>query len=224
MMWRVNEMSKRVKEMLKENNELEQQLSDEGRKVLTNIVVYLRGVPVSMYEQEKVRRDIIQMLIDGEKRETSAREVIGEDYREFCDSIVAEIPHMSRKEKVLVFIRDTLPALIVLLVIWCAGRLAEVLAGVLPSFNCPVTLGNLVGGILLLTGAEGLITLLTKYAFESSRSFDRKWGAVLVIVFIAAVCANYLITYKVFRIHLGLAVVLTLAIFVAYRILDSNVD
>lgn len=177
-----------------------------------------------MYEQEKVRRDIIQMLIDGEKRETSAREVIGEDYREFCDSIVAEIPHMSRKEKVLVFIRDTLPALIVLLVIWCAGRLAEVLAGVLPSFICPVTLGNLVGGILLLTGAEGLITLLTKYAFESSRSFDRKWGAVLVIVFIAAVCANYLITYKVFRIHLGLAVVLTLAIFVAYRILDSNVD
>ena len=217
-------MSKRVKEMLKENNELEQQLSDEGRKVLTNIVVYLRGVPVSMYEQEKVRRDIIQMLIDGEKRETSAREVIGEDYREFCDSIVAEIPHMSRKEKVLVFIRDTLPALIVLLVIWCAVRLAEVLAGVLPSFNCPVTLGNLVGGILLLAGAEGLITLLTKYAFESSRSFDRKWGAVLVIVFIAAVCANYLITYKVFRIHLGLAVVLTLAIFVAYRILDSNVD
>lgn len=217
-------MSRRVKEMLKENNELEQQLSDEGRKVLTDIVVYLRGVPVSMYEQEKVRRDIIQMLIDGEKRETSAREVIGEDYREFCDSIVAEIPHMSRKEKVLVFIRDTLPALIVLLVIWCAGRLAEVLAGVLPSFNCPVTLGNLVGGILLLAGAEGLITLLTKYAFESSRSFDRKWGAVLVIVFIAAVCANYLITYKVFRIHLGLAVVLTLAIFVAYRILDSNVD
>ena len=217
-------MSRRVKEMLKENNELEQQLSDEGRKVLTDIVVYLRGVPVSMYEQEKVRRDIIQMLIDGEKRGTSAREVIGEDYREFCDSIVAEIPHMSRKEKVLVFIRDTLPALIVLLVIWCAGRLAEVLAGVLPSFNCPVTLRNLVGGILLLAGAEGLITLLTKYAFESSRSFDRKWGAVLVIVFIAAVCANYLITYKVFRIHLGLAVVLTLEIFVAYRILDSNVD
>lgn len=217
-------MSRRVKEMLKENNELEQQLSDEGRKVLTDIVVYLRGVPVSMYEQEKVRRDIIQMLIDGEKRETSAREVIGEDYREFCDSIVAEIPHMSRKEKVLVCIRDTLPALIVLLVIWCAGRLAEVLAGVLPSFNCPVTLGNLVGGILLLAGAEGLITLLTKYAFESSRSFNKKWGSVLVIVFIAAVFANYLITYKVFRIHLGLAVVLTLAIFVAYRILDSSVD
>ena len=217
-------MSRRVKEMLTENNELEKQLSDEGKKVLTDIVVYLRGVPVSMYEQEKVRRDITQMLIDGEERGTSAGEVIGDDYREFCDSIVAEIPHMSGKEKVLVFIRDTLPALIVLLVIWCAGRLAEVLAGVLPSFICPVTLGNLVGGILLLAGAEGLITLLTKYAFESSRSFNMKWGAVLAVVFIAAVCVNYLITYKLFSIHLGLAVVLTLAIFVAYRILDFSVD
>ena len=218
------EMSRRVKEMLKENNELEQQLSDEGKKVLTDIVVYLRGVPVSMYEQEKVRRDITQMLIDGEKRGTSSKEVIGEDYREFCDSIVAEIPHMSRKEKVLVLIRDTFPALIVLLVIWCAGRLAEVLAGVLPSFNCPVTLGNLVGGILLLAGAEGLIALLTKYAFDSSRSFNMKWGAVLAVVFIAAVCANYLITYKLFSIHLGLAAVLTLAVFVVYRIIDLSVD
>lgn len=81
-------MSRRVKEMLKENNELQEQLSDDGKKVLTDIVVYLRGVPVSMYEQERVRRDITQMLIDGEKRGSSAREVIGEDYREFCDNIV----------------------------------------------------------------------------------------------------------------------------------------
>ena len=218
------EMSRRVKEMLKENNELEQQLSDEGKKVLTDIVVYLRGVPVSMYEQEKVRRDITQMLIDGEKRGSFAKDVIGEDYREFCDSIVEEIPHMGGKEKALVLIRDTLPALIVLLVIWCAGRLAEVLAGVLPSFNCPVTLGNLLGGILLLAGAEGLIALLTKYAFDSSRSFNMKWGAVLAVVFIAAVCANYLITYKLFSIHLGLAAVLTLAVFVVYRIIDLSVD
>lgn len=224
MIWRIDEMSRRAKDILKENNELEKQLSDDGKKVLTDIVVYLRGVPVSMYEQEKVRRDITQMLIDGEKRGNSSKEVIGEDYREFCDSIVAEIPHMSRKEKVLVFIRDTLPALIVLLVIWCAGRLMEIQFGALTSFDCPVTLGNLLGGILVLTGAEGLITLLTRYAFDSSRSFNMKWGAVLVVVFIAAVCVNYLFTYKVFSIHLGVAAVLALAVFIVYRMVDLCVD
>lgn len=217
-------MSRRVRKMLKENNELEQQLSDKGRKVLTDIVVYLRGVPVSMYEQEKVRRDITQMLIDGEKRGSFASDVIGEDYREFCDSIVEEIPHMDGKEKALVLVRDTLPALVVLLMIWCAGRLAEVIAGVLPSFYCPVTLGNLLGGILLLAGAEGLITLLTKNAFTDGRAFNKKWAVVLAVVFIAAVCANYLLTYKVFSIHLGAAAVLTLAVFAVYRIIDSRVD
>ena len=217
-------MSRRVRKMLKENNELEQQLSDEGRKVLTDIVVYLRGVPVSMYEQEKVRRDITQMLIDGEKRGSFASDVIGEDYREFCDSIVEEIPHMDGKEKALVLVRDTLPALVVLLMIWCAGRLAEVIAGVLPSFYCPVTLGNLLGGILLLAGAEGLITLLTKNAFTDGRAFNKKWAVVLAVVFIAALCANYLLTYKVFSIHLGAAAVLTLAVFAVYRIIDSRVD
>lgn len=217
-------MSRRVKEMLRENNELERHLSDEGKKVLTDIVVYLRGAPVSMYEQEKVRRDITRMLIDGETRGICAREVIGEDYRGFCDSIVAEIPHMSGKEKVLVQIRDTLPALVVLLAIWCAGRLMEVLFGVLPSFDCPVTLGNLLGGILLLAGAEALIMLLTKGVFESGRSFNKKWAAVLAVVFAAAVCANYLITYKVFSIHLGLAAVLALAVFGAYRAIDLLVD
>ena len=217
-------MSRRVRKMLKENNELEQQLSDEGRKVLTDIVVYLRGVPVSMYEQEKVRRDITQMLIDGEKRGSFASDVIGEDYREFCGSIVEEIPHMDGKEKALVLVRDTLPALVVLLMIWCAGRLAEVIAGVLPSFYCPVTLGNLLGGILLLAGAEGLITLLTKNAFTDGRAFNKKWAVVLAVVFIAAVCANYLLTYKVFSIHLGAAAVLTLAVFAVYRIIDSRVD
>lgn len=222
-MWREDEMSRRVKEMLKENTELEEQLSDEGKKVLTDIVVYLRGVPVSMYEQERVRRDIIQMLTDGEQRGTPAGEVIGEDYRKFCDSIVAEIPHMSGREKAFVLIRDTLPALTVLLFIWCAGRLLEVLSGVQPSFDCPVTLGNLLGGILLLAGAEGLITLLTKHAFDS-RSFNIKWGTVLAAVFIAAVCFNYLLTYKVFSIHLGLAAGMALAVFGAYRIMDSRVD
>ena len=49
-------MSRRVKDILKENNELEKQLSDDGKKVLTDIVVYLRGVPVSDNEEQGVKK------------------------------------------------------------------------------------------------------------------------------------------------------------------------
>ena len=61
-------------------------------------------------------------------------------------------------------------------------------------------------------------------AFESGGSFNKKWAAVLAVVFVAAVCANYLITYKVFSIHLGLAAALALAVFAAYKIIDLHVD
>ena len=61
-------MSKRSKALMLENNELEKSVSGEGAAVLTDIVVYLRSSSLSGYDQELVRRDITQMLIDGERR------------------------------------------------------------------------------------------------------------------------------------------------------------
>ena len=69
-------MRKQTKELLRENNELCRELSDEGNAVLTDMVVYLRGCDISMYDQERVRRDITQMLIDGERRGDPAGNVI----------------------------------------------------------------------------------------------------------------------------------------------------
>ena len=77
-------MSKQVRQLLRENNEMEKLLSEDGRSVMTDIVVYLRCADISDIDQEQVRRDIMQMLIDGEARGMSPYEVIGEDYRVFC--------------------------------------------------------------------------------------------------------------------------------------------
>ena len=49
---------------MEENNQAEKALSQEGQKLLTDLVVYLRGSRASMWEQEQVRRDITQMLLD----------------------------------------------------------------------------------------------------------------------------------------------------------------
>ena len=49
---------------MKENNDLSSQLRAEDNRVLTYMVVYIRGADISEYQQELVRRDITQMLID----------------------------------------------------------------------------------------------------------------------------------------------------------------
>ena len=69
-------MSRRVKDLLKENNRMNDLLSEEGQHVLTDIIVYLRGMPITMYQQEMIRSDVTRMLIDGEQRGSSANDVI----------------------------------------------------------------------------------------------------------------------------------------------------
>ena len=61
-------MSRRTKLLRKENNEMEKQLQADGNaSLLTDIVVYLRSANISPYDQEKVRRDIREMLMESLK-------------------------------------------------------------------------------------------------------------------------------------------------------------
>ena len=114
-------MSKRAKLLLRENNELEEQIRDEAaRAALTDMIVYIRSANISAYNQELVRRDIWQMIADGERRGESVEEIIGGDYKAFCDSVIAELPQLSPAERLLSQLRDTLLSAVVLLAIWLA--------------------------------------------------------------------------------------------------------
>ena len=62
------QMNKKTRELLRENNLLEEQLGDEYRSVLTDIVVYLRSADITFLRQERIRRDITDMFLDGEQR------------------------------------------------------------------------------------------------------------------------------------------------------------
>ena len=77
-------MSRRTKLLLKENNEAENRIqNEENESILTDITVYIRSSNINSYYQETVRRDILEMIDDGEKRGETAREIIGDDYKLF---------------------------------------------------------------------------------------------------------------------------------------------
>ena len=81
-------MNKRARILRNENNKFEEKLSKETNDVLTDIVVYIRSTSISEYDQERVRRDIGEMLFEGERRGMSAAEIIGDDYKAFCDAVM----------------------------------------------------------------------------------------------------------------------------------------
>ena len=150
-------MSRRTRELLNENNERERALTAEANAALTDIVVYLRASRLSEYEQELVRRDIAQMLLDGAARGQDAQEVIGGDYRQFCDDIIAAFPRRGMKERALEGVRDALLMSAVLLAIkTVSGALSSLLtAG--SAWAVTVTLGDLISMALILAASCGIV-------------------------------------------------------------------
>ena len=217
-------MSRRVKDLLKENNRMNDLLSEEGQHVLTDIIVYLRGMPITMYQQEMIRSDVTRMLIDGEQRGSSANDVIGPDYREFCDNIVKELPPLSVKEKILGHIRDLLPAMIVLLVIWTFGSSVRIAAGIFRTFYCPVTAGDLLSGLLIIFAAERLINYLCRHSFQDTHSWDIGFGVLIAVTLVLSLIVKMILTFKLFYIHLALAALIILVLFLIYKIVDKYTD
>lgn len=81
-------MNKQTKQLMKENNDLSFHLKAADNKILTDMVVYIRGADISGYQQELVRRDITQMILDGEQRGDTMEDIIGSDYKIFCDNVL----------------------------------------------------------------------------------------------------------------------------------------
>lgn len=93
---------KKVKLLRKENNVLEKELSKENEEIMTDIVCYLRFFPVSTVLQETIRKDIVLMLLNGERNNQRANEVLGDDYRQFCDNLLKELPQYTLRQKIMI--------------------------------------------------------------------------------------------------------------------------
>ena len=217
-------MSKRTKDLLKTNNELEKQLSESEQKVLTDISAYIRHANVSPYYQESIRYDIINMVIDGTKKGLTIDEIIGEDYQIFCDNVLKELPQLSSKDKTLSVLRDTLPSVMVLLSIWFVFSLIDIAIGLANLPYILITVGDVISFTLIIFAAFFIFTFICKNAFISSKSVDKKLFAIIFIVIFLAVISSSFIKYALFQIHALIVIAIIFTLFICYKILDQKID
>ena len=213
-------MNKTTKQLLEENNRRGEQLTPENQKILVDIVAYLRGSSASTYQQELVHRDILDMLQEGEARGQTAAQVIGEDYQAFCDEILAELPKRSMKQRIVYALSTVTLSAAGLLSIWLVFRLFEA-----PFQNrpftpwLPMTLGQLLGGIMLIAYSYGLVEHICRNSFE-----DRDPSRLQVISFFVCIGLFFILCIflrqPLFFLHAGIAVVLIAVLFLIYKITD----
>lgn len=213
-------MSREAKALKKENNELEKQLSKETEDIQTDIAVYIRSANISDVDQERVRRDITQMLIDGEARGESAADVIGGDYKAFCDEIIAEIPKLSRAKRVLTAVRDTLPALMMLFAIWAAFSVLKQIINGHTWYITPMSISDIITGAALLITATLIVVYITKNSFDSRPA---PLVCLVLLIIAIALCGALLLPEKaVFSPHIAADAVLLAVLYAAYKIIDSK--
>ena len=213
-------MNKATKQLLEENNRRGEQLTPENQKILLDIVAYLRGSSASTYQQELVHRDILDMLQEGEARGQTAAQVIGEDYQTFCDEILTELPKRNMKQHIVYALSTVSLSAAGLLSIWLVFRLFEA-----PFQNrpftpwLPMTLGQLLGGIMLIAYSYGLVEHICRNSFE-----DRDPSRLQVISFFVCIGLFFIFCVSLqqimFYLHAGIAALLIAVLFLIYKITD----
>ena len=212
-------MSKRTKLLMKENNEAQRLLSSPSICILYNIQEYLRSAPISACQRESVRRDVIQMLSDAEARGETPTDVIGEDYKSFCDSITAGLPRPAQPQFFLGRLRDALPAILALYAFLCAARF-----NVKTGWYASVKLGDLPAAAFALLMWSGPGAWLSRKIH--TRQTLAKTVRVLfdLLVLTGMVVLGLLLPQQLFQIHLLAALVPLAALFVVYKLLDAKLD
>ena len=212
-------MRKKTKLLLEENNRAEEALSEKGQELLTDIVVYLRGSRISTWEQEQVRRDITEMLLEGEVRGQSAQTIIGTDYQAFCDEILAELPRRSARQRTIYGLSVVSLSAAVLVVIWLGFSLFTAVIQGPFTLWLPVKLGQLLGGALIIAFSYGLVEYVCRTSFEDrSPTKVQVIGIFVGMVLFFLICM--LLRQTLFSLHAGIAAVLAVVLYLIYKVTD----
>lgn len=60
--------SKEIKELQALNNILDEKINDENQPLFTDMICYIRGAKISLYNQELIRQDLTEMIISAQER------------------------------------------------------------------------------------------------------------------------------------------------------------
>ena len=218
-------MNRKTKQLLTANNELEKGLAPENARAMTDIVVYLRAANITEYQQELLRRDITEMVLEGQRRGDAMEAVIGADYKAFCDAVLSEVPKRTAGQRILSALGCGCLYVDVLAVIWLAfGAIGWLLGeGTYPWLT--VTAGNLVALAAILAASIGLVEYICKNAFDENLGKSKVIPILLVLLVAGLVAGSVLLRGIVlFRMHFLLALGLIAALYGAHKALEEKVD
>lgn len=161
-------MSKKEAKALRNlNNKTEMQMSAESNEVYTDMVVYLRSSSLTLFQQEQIRRDLIDMILDGEQRGETIDRIFGGDYKAVCDEIIAGFPPKTLKDKILNAGSAICLCAAILLLISMAGEFVGNLIEKRDLLAYSLKLSTALQGVIIIIAAYVIVEVICRGVFKS---------------------------------------------------------
>ena len=217
-------MTRQTQLLQDENERSSDQLSRPTKQVFRQITQYIRTAPINGYQQECIRRDILQMLLDADAQGRTAEDVLGADYRTFCDSVIAEAPPLTSRERLLIGLRGALLTACFLIIYW----LIPVIWQLRQSWPIlPVTVGNLVGAALIVLIMLTL-ALITRYFSRGplTQLYNSSMKVRLLFLpwFLLYLAASLFLRATVFSVYFPAAIAALVPFLLLYFWIGTKID
>lgn len=178
----------KIKKLQRSYNELGKNLTPENQKVMTDMVVYLRVSRISDDRIELIRQDLLEMALAAQERNEPLSDVFGEDYKFFCDEIIASVKPERFKKFVrgLPYLLSTVALLGVLNLVssrYFRQFLHDIKVHASIDANYPVTLGFIVNTVLIYAVAVTIVQLIGKFSFRTDHFLSRLHGVPSMLKF-----------------------------------------
>lgn len=218
-------MSK-VKDLQRENKELEKHIHSENDEIYTNMIVNLRGSNASLLQQEIVRNDIAQMMLDAQERGQTAKDVFGKNPEAVTQEIMAELPSLSTKEILLQRFLQVLQIFCIMMFIYIVRDTILYGIGRLVEPMLTLTFGDIVNMVLIGAFSVGLVNYIIRTSWNEETNKEKIVVGLLFALFILLFFASSfflnvpMITLSLLHALLVIGILLILYVFLS-KTLDN---
>ncbi len=224
-------MSKKLKELRKINNDLDTKISKENQPLFTDMICYIRSANISVLTQEKVRRDLSEIVISAQSRGEKISDVISGDLKTFCDEIIANLETRTVKEKWierLDLFCLCMPILgtISLLSSSDFSKLINNMLSKQPiNYDISVSIGMVISMLVIMTSAVLIVDRITKTALNAESNATKPKRFLLGSIIGAIIMSLFISLWKfgshvLFNINIFLAIAILVGCFIVHKTLD----
>lgn len=215
-------MSKKVKKLQNENNELYLHMNLENQGIYMDMIHYIRGRGVFGYNLELAKRDLMEVVLSAEERGEKTNNVVGEDFKDFCDNLIANLPPNTVKEKILIYLNVFCIGLSIfgMLGIVVSKNTYSLFQGLLAqetvNYNMPITLGMLMTAIIMLIFAVIIVEAMITNQLKNEKNF-----MVIVIIISTFVLTAKFGKTVIFTVNIFVAIGVVVGLFIIHKLLNK---